>query len=760
MSAYPNLLRVGRKSIGCTVAVWLAVFWAMTVSSQGGEPPFGATLVGTWDYVCTTSLDCPFDQCSSSQIPCIDNRCDFAFSDVYGDGNYAYIGHFGDAGVDIIDISNPANPTWVAEVRSDAPNCFASQQDLKVHEGMLFIALESDGNDGVLIVDVRDPTNPIKRTLITVPNYANVHNMYYDAGFLYLANSQTPNVGIIDLRTYDLDAAPATITTPHWMMNSVGSSFVHDIHVRDVPVPGGGTRKLLYACGWNSGLLIYDATNVATQIPALIGTAPGQSTHSCWPTDDGKFVVTGEERSGGGIKVFEIGGTAGALTLTLRDSFSPASSIAFSVHNQLIDGYRLYNAWYQWGMAAFDIDPVTGALSLVANYDTFLNPVAGFNGAWGVYPFLGPDKVLVSDIETGLYVVSVTGAASIELPNGLPQSVHPRETTPVLARVIDAGLGLTAGSVKLHATVDGGSPQVIDMIPLGGMLFQGEIPATPCTGDVEIYFSAETASFQTFTNPVNAPASQYSLTSKTQVCENFRDNFEQNLGWTVGAAGDNATSGLWTRVNPNGTSAQPEDDNPNGTGTMCFVTGQGTPGGAAGAADVDGGRTTLTSPVFNATFSDVTVGYHRWYSNDLGGAPNEDSMFIDISNNGGASWVSLEVVTENRNAWVEKRFRVADFVAPTANVRVRFIAEDAGAGSLVEAGVDDFILIEDLCSDPAGNTMVDDDLDLADYAGFDDCMAGPGAGVAEGCCAYDTDLDDDVDMVDYLVVHAGFTGPV
>jgi hypothetical protein len=58
--------------------------------------------------------------------------------------------------------------------------------------------------------------------------------------------------------------------------------------------------------------------------------------------------------------------------------------------------------------------------------------------------------------------------------------------------------------------------------------------------------------------------------------------------------------------------------------------------------------------------------------------------------------VQLELVTENAGAWVDKQFRVKDFVTPTAGtVRLRFIARDLGAGSVVEAAVDD-VQVRDL----------------------------------------------------------------
>jgi hypothetical protein len=138
-----------------------------------------------------------------------------------------------------------------------------------------------------------------------------------------------------------------------------------------------------------------------------------------------------------------------------------------------------------------------------------------------------------------------------------------------------------------------------------------------------------------------------------------------------------------------GTNAQPENDH-TVNGTICFVTGQGVVGGGDGAADVDGGVTTLLSPNFDLTgLDEPTLEYWYWYSNNVGGSPNTDSMPVEISNNGGTTWVALETIATNNAAWTKRSWRVRDFVTPTNQVRVRFIARDLAAGSLVEAGVDD-----------------------------------------------------------------------
>ncbi|NDG63949.1 MAG: hypothetical protein EBY29_10865 [Planctomycetes bacterium] len=221
-----------------------------------------------------------------------------------------------------------------------------------------------------------------------------------------------------------------------------------------------------------------------------------------------------------------------------------------------------------------------------------------------------------------------------------------------------------------------------------------------CGTPVNYYFEAKTTTNVIVTSPANAPTSFNTTTGAYGESTVTSDTFEIAGAWTVGATGDLATTGIWTRVDPVGTLAQPEDDH-TVPGTLCYVTGQGLVGGALGDNDIDGGATTLTSPTFSALgLADPQVKYWRWYSNDKGGAPNADSMPIDISNNNGTTWVSLELVTENANAWVFKSFRISDFVTPTATMKVRFVASDLATGSVVEAGLDDFQVSALSCTPP------------------------------------------------------------
>jgi hypothetical protein len=175
------------------------------------------------------------------------------------------------------------------------------------------------------------------------------------------------------------------------------------------------------------------------------------------------------------------------------------------------------------------------------------------------------------------------------------------------------------------------------------------------------------------------------------------DDVEGDHGWTLGWPGDDATTGMWVRADPvgttyNGQQAQPEDDHTINPGVTCFVTGNGVPGGAAGDSDVDGGSTTLMSPVFHlhgATSAMLT--YWRWYTNNLGTNPDQDWWDVDVSSDG-SSWVHLEHTTNSANSWSLFSFDLTHYTAMTDEVRVRFIASDLPLGTLVEAAVDDISL--------------------------------------------------------------------
>lgn len=173
------------------------------------------------------------------------------------------------------------------------------------------------------------------------------------------------------------------------------------------------------------------------------------------------------------------------------------------------------------------------------------------------------------------------------------------------------------------------------------------------------------------------------------------DDLETNLGWTVGAPGDGATTGIWAYGNPVGTTngsdaSNPENDATTGTGVRCFATGNGST--TAGGDDVDGGPTTLISPRLDLSgVSAAVLTYQRWFANFT---TQNDSFTVALSANDGASWTTVETVTGlGHNQWETHELAVEDHVALTDRVRVRFQTGDSPNDSITEAGVDELALV-------------------------------------------------------------------
>jgi len=264
-----------------------------------------------------------------------------------------------------------------------------------------------------------------------------------------------------------------------------------------------------------------------------------------------------------------------------------------------------------------------------------------------------------------------------------PETVPADQPVPV-SFTVSAGIEeYDPSSVLMFASVAGASFAPVALTPDGPGVYNAELPALACGQSTEFYFQATTLGGTDIAYPAGDP---FAIQA---VAVAYRDEMESDTGWTVGAPDDAAFRGIWERADPEGTEAQPENDH-TPAGTDCWIS-SAPAGSGTGSNDIDGGATTLTSPALDAAAGsgDAILSYHRWYSNNTGSAPDEDSMLVQISDDDGVSWSTLETVTENANAWVEKRFTIADFVTPTDQVRVRFVASDFNSGSIVEAGVDD-----------------------------------------------------------------------
>jgi Zn-dependent metalloprotease len=261
----------------------------------------------------------------------------------------------------------------------------------------------------------------------------------------------------------------------------------------------------------------------------------------------------------------------------------------------------------------------------------------------------------------------------------------------VTASIYSTEGALVADSVAVRYRLNGGPFQSVVMLPTGGTNeYAATIPDLSPPTQVEYYLRARDVAGNTRTSPSLAPDVLHAFDVATKY-----DNLEAESGWTVNLEGtDNAVTGQWVRVDPNATIAQPEDDHTPAPGVLCWVTGNAPAGSADGTADVDGGTTTLYTPVYDlSAYGTALVKYWRWYSNDLGGAPAADTWVVRARNNGGA-WVTVESTMLSSNAWVSKTVDLAlVFGASLGQVQFKFVASDLASPSLIEAAVDDFEIL-------------------------------------------------------------------
>ncbi|HSS65518.1 MAG TPA: hypothetical protein VLS27_13875, partial [Gammaproteobacteria bacterium] len=301
-----------------------------------------------------------------------------------------------------------------------------------------------------------------------------------------------------------------------------------------------------------------------------------------------------------------------------------------------------------------------------------------------------PDLQLALENPTGVCIPPQ--ALAFEFPDGLPELISPFNGS-IRVNVLPTEFGSPqpgTGVLVVSTTVGGGiSPpgEELPMEEIAPNQYRANFPEMTCGAKIDYHFKAETATGEVVSLPFNAPANTFEADAATELDAAFRDTFETDSGWTVlNSAG--LTAGAWERGVPVGGGDRgdpPADADRSG---QCYLTMN-----LDGDSDVDNGSTTLISPVLDATEGDAHIVYSTWFSNVFGNAPFSDVMTVEVSPDGGGSWVLLETIgptgAQVSGDWFDKSFRIADFITPTDQFMIRFTAEDAGDGSVVEAGVDD-----------------------------------------------------------------------
>jgi len=287
-------------------------------------------------------------------------------------------------GTHIIDIENADSLKVLHTIPAAYRGEFAVHRDFHDYNGYLYVVCD-EGPSTLQVIDIRNL--PEEAPIVYDSNrlFATSHNIFIDTAHakLYAAGANSANVLVASL------ADPAN---PELMYKYDGG-YIHDLYVRD---------NIGYLNQADEGLFIVEFGETDYTVLGSLTNYPDQGyNHSGWLSEDGNYYALCDENHGLKVKLLDVSDPTDIKFMSLFGADVTANSIA---HNVLIRDHYAFVSYYYDGLQVFDITNPEKVVR-VAQYDTYLEENdASYKGAWGVYPHLKSEKILLSDMQTGLHV--------------------------------------------------------------------------------------------------------------------------------------------------------------------------------------------------------------------------------------------------------------------------------------------------------------------------------------------------------------------
>ena len=299
-------------------------------------------------------------------------------------------------GTHFFDVTDPQNSTQVAFVAGAYTGSGVVHRDYHDYQGYLYIVCDEGWSTSTLqIVDISNLPNSVNIVYDSDSLFNTSHNIFIDTATskLYACASNSA----MDIYSLDIPTLPNLI----YSYTDVG--HVHDAYVRN------DTAYL--NCG-NDGFRIVDfhyldlpGGMAPTELASFTSYPDAGYNHSGWLSDDGTIYAMQDENHGYDVKIINVSDFNNITVLSTLNSGQNAQSMA---HNGIIKGNLLYLAYYHDGLRVFDISNPSNPIQ-VCNYDTYSpSSYNSYKGAWGVYPYLPSGNIIVSDMQSGLYVLDCT----------------------------------------------------------------------------------------------------------------------------------------------------------------------------------------------------------------------------------------------------------------------------------------------------------------------------------------------------------------
>ena len=247
--------------------------------------------------------------------------------------------------------------------------------------------------------------------------FGRCHNIFIneDTGYAYAVGTQTYNGG-----PHFIDISDPTNPTPAGGYSD--DSYSHDVQV--VTYSGPDTehlgKEIMIGSNENE-IAIVDITNKNN--PNSLSTISYSNvayTHQGWFTEDQRYFIVGDE-----IDELNVGFNTRTIILDFEDLDNPSFHFEYEGpteaidHNGYVVGDKYYLSNYRAGMRVLDISQIGNEnITEVGFFDTYPDSdSANFNGAWNVYPFFASGNIVISDIDSGFFLVRdpSLGAADVTL---------------------------------------------------------------------------------------------------------------------------------------------------------------------------------------------------------------------------------------------------------------------------------------------------------------------------------------------------------
>jgi choice-of-anchor B domain-containing protein len=302
---------------------------------------------------------------------------------------YALLG--ASQGMIIADVTNPDAPIQIVQI--PGPNNL--WKEIKTYKNFAYIV--SEGGQGLQIIDLSNLPNANLnywnyRGDGAIANQLNkVHALHIDLkkGFLYLFGGNLFSGAPVVL---NLEPNPYQ---PTYAGKFTQLGYVHDGYVDNDTMFSGHIYQGLFA-----------VVNMTDKVnPTLLATqaTPNAFTHNTWLTDDRKTLLTTDEVNNSFLASYDVSDLQNIKLLDKIQSNPGSNSI---VHNTHIRGNFAITSWYKDGFTITDISRPANMVQ-TGNYDTWATSGSGFDGCWGVYPYLPSGNIIATNI-------NVQGSSSTE----------------------------------------------------------------------------------------------------------------------------------------------------------------------------------------------------------------------------------------------------------------------------------------------------------------------------------------------------------